>query len=586
MQLSEKDIEDLILKPKNREKLIEAMQHQKRLVMHVDGIGIESVLNKVEPLLTESKLTNFRHLLRAWSKPLFDELSSSLFKIHNAKGRVSKWEFKDGEKETIETFYEIVNKSFYNRSPNYFFSNKGFKLLLSAPNTVLLTDMPQIQTDENGMLRVVNPVTGKTKLFEITEPYNVCVGLESQHDICIKGGQVQYLIIRTEIKTEKGKIEKFFIVDSEKYVTAIKEGETINIINSNPHNLGYCPAVTISQTDRFTHCEIAKKSPFSDALDLADDYIITKTAVKNSQMRTAYKKEWEIETRQHCGSSSCNNGFVYDEITGENIACGSCEKLKKRNKSAFGRLITIPNPDNLSENAVRIYTNPVGENNSDVALLNYQLEVLKGIEEKIKDTCLGDGFAQDNPNVSKNQMQVMSNYDSIESVLNFWSNDIASVWKFLNDTIARLSFGNEFENSSFSLGNKFFLKTEEQIELTEKIARENGAPNYILEALRLEKVATKYKNNPESAKRSMILEQLEPLKEYNTEQITNFLSSGIISRNEMLLKVNFIKYINRYEREFGVIRVINNDFNTTVKLIENQLNIYINEEEKNDNSNL
>jgi hypothetical protein len=273
--------------------------------------------------------------------------------------------------------------------------------------------------------------------------------------------------------------------------------------------------------------------------------------------------------------------MLYDATINDSVPCGSCAKIKKRNKSAFGRLIKIPNPDILSESALRIYSNPVGENTSDVALLNYQLEVLEQISIKIKDTCLGQGFAQDNPNVSKNQMQVMSNYDSIESVLNFWSNDIAEVWKFQNDTIARLAYGEEFENSAFSLGNKYFLKTEEQIELTEKIARENGAPNYRLEQLRLEKIATKYKNNPEALERTLILEQLEPLKEYNTTQIQDLLNAGIVTREQFTMKVQFVDLINAYERENGTIRVIDNDFNRTIEIIKEQLINNINNGQEN-----
>jgi hypothetical protein len=314
-----------------------------------------------------------------------------------------------------------------------------------------------------------------------------------------------------------------------------------------------------------TQCEIAKKSPFSDALDLADDYVISYTAIKNSQMRTAYKKEWEIETRESCGSSQCNEGVIYSDVDGTQVACGRCAELK------------------LGENALRLYTNPVGENSSDVPLLDYQIRTLTELELKIKNSCLGQGFSQDNPNVSKNQMQVMSNYDSIESVLNFWSADISSVWKFQNDSIAKLSFGNEFEYSSFSLGNKYFFKTEEQIEITEKIARENGAPNYILEDLRIEKINTKYKNNPDALLRQMILDQIEPLKEYNTADIQTFFSSGVIPKEQLILKINFVDFVNRYERENGIIRVVGNDFEKSVNIVKEVIYSYIsineNEEE-------
>jgi len=66
---------------------------------------------------------------------------------------------------------------------------------------------------------VTNPVTNEMELFDMLKPYNVAVPLSVQHDIVIKGGAVQYLIIRTDIKINDVPHEKYFVIDSEKYVT-------------------------------------------------------------------------------------------------------------------------------------------------------------------------------------------------------------------------------------------------------------------------------------------------------------------------------------------------------------------------------
>ena len=85
MQLTESQIRGLIEKPKNQDRLIEVLRHERRLCMHVDGVGIDAILNKVRPILTDSKLTNFKHLLEAWSKPLFDEMNDLKNKLNLSK---------------------------------------------------------------------------------------------------------------------------------------------------------------------------------------------------------------------------------------------------------------------------------------------------------------------------------------------------------------------------------------------------------------------------------------------------------------------------------------------------------------------
>jgi hypothetical protein len=161
----------------------------------------------------------------------------------------------------------------------------------------------------------------------------------------------------------------------------------VSIVSTNIHGLGYCPATTISKTDRFVGCEIGKKSPISDALDLADKYIIDTVATINSNMSTAYKKQFEVETRFDCGNEYCDNGEIPTDHG--SVSCGTCAEMKRRNLSAFGRIMEIPNPDKLSENAIKLYGNPFGEAASDVPLLLFQKEHLKQSETRIKDVCLG-----------------------------------------------------------------------------------------------------------------------------------------------------------------------------------------------------
>ena len=75
----------------------------------------------------------------------------------------------------------------------------------------------------------------------------------------------------------------------------------------------------------------------------------------------------------------------------------------------------------------------------------------------------------------------------------------------------------------------------------------------------------------------MVLEQLEPLKEYNIQDLQSLLSVGVVTQQEITFKVRFVDLINRYERENGTIKIINDDLDSTINSIKDQLNIYINE---------
>jgi hypothetical protein len=211
MQLTEDKIIQLIKKPINGGAISEAISHQARLEMHMEGKNINSILRQVDKILLDPKIDNFKELLRPYTVPLMNEIYTSLFKIHNAKGRASKWVFKDGERE--EEFDSVISDSYDNQTPQYFYENKGFNYLMSAPNTVILTDLPKISTDENGRIMVTDPVTNKETLFEALKPYNTAVPISVQHDISIRGGAVQYLITRTDIIINEEPHEKYFIIE-------------------------------------------------------------------------------------------------------------------------------------------------------------------------------------------------------------------------------------------------------------------------------------------------------------------------------------------------------------------------------------
>ena len=70
-----------------------------------------------------------------------------------------------------------------------------------------------------------------------------------------------------------------------------------------------------------------------------------------------------------------------------------------------------------------------------------------------------------------------------------------------------------------------------------------------MDSLQEQITASEYRNNPAKQQRISLLEELEPYKHLTRNEVVSLDRDGIVSPEELRVKLNFPAYIRRFERE-------------------------------------
>lgn len=167
-------------------------------------------------------------------------------------------------------------------------------------------------------------------------------------------------------------------------------------------------------------------------------------------------------------------------------------------------------------------------------------------------------------------------YEDRITVLNDVIDNFEKIHYWASYTMAKLRYGQSFLSSIVQYGrNVFLLSAAEQKEVYDK-AKKSGFPAFELESLRQNIYSTQFKNNPTAKMRVDILSQLEPLQDLSISEASS-MNESLISRQDLILKVNFNSFIKRFEREEGDIVEYRKlfDFDLKIELIREKLNQYV-----------
>ena len=70
-----------------------------------------------------------------------------------------------------------------------------------------------------------------------------------------------------------------------------------------------------------------------------------------------------------------------------------------------------------------------------------------------------------------------------------------------------------------------------------------------MDALLQQIIETEYRNNPQQMQRMIILGDLEPYRHLTRNEVQGLYDKGIVSIEELLIKLNFADFVKRFERE-------------------------------------
>jgi hypothetical protein len=191
---------------------------------------------------------------------------------------------------------------------------------------------------------------------------------------------------------------------------------------------------------------------------------------------------------------------------------------------------------------------PVGMLTIDRSSLDYNVDEEKRLREQIITSIVGTN-EEITTRDALNEQQIKANFESQSTVLNRIKKGFEQAQQFVDETVCRLRYGNQFVSASISYGTEFYLSTVGELRERYKVAKESGASEAELDALQQKIIETEYRNNPLERQRMMILAEFEPFRHLTRDEVATLESKGLATREQLVIKLNFADYVRRFERE-------------------------------------
>ena len=136
------------------------------------------------------------------------------------------------------------------------------------------------------------------------------------------------------------------------------------------------------------------------------------------------------------------------------------------------------------------------------------------------------------------------------------------------ETLARLRYGVFFTDCLVDFGEDFYLEGENELMDSYAYAKEKGVNSLILEGINEKILDVAYRHRTKDRDRADVYKYLDPLPELSVAEAKDLIQSGAVSVEELKIKVNLLKYIRKFEMEFGdMVDFMPNNFQKKIEFI-------------------
>lgn len=555
MALDRRKIEEEILHPSKGIEIREAKIQQDWIKFHVDT-NLDSVhtlpfrkfKDFVKSQLPEDKyLTSMNNLkFPLPTNGLTEGIFVKLSKLFNGRNPAFNYQFHNTQERDDWEWYrqEILNE------PKVW-SEDAWRVFQTEINAVMVVDMPL----EDGNDRYPMPYF-----------YFVPITDVKSYSVNKRTGNMDWILFVSD--------NRLIAIDEVSYKAYEWENDKVGaLLSDNPHGLGYCPSRFFWSEPLSLEKPDVKRSPLSKELASLDWYLFKSLGVKHLDtyasypIYSAYEEECDYSDAEgnicHKGHLQRPDGSYLTDVEGNLMICPICHG--KKQLAGAGTFISVPIPTEGQPDLRK----PIDITTIDRESLDYNVAELARLETKIVNSCVG----VDNTILNETSLadkQVDATFESRDSVLNRIKSGFESAQEWIDSTICRLRYGSSFISAKVNYGNEFYTLTPEVLQQRYKSAKESGASESELDALRTQLIETMYRHNPLQLQRMIILNDLEPFRHRSIEEVESMREKGLIGDDEALLKADFMGFVRKFERENDNIL----EFGTSIPYSDKINNIY------------
>lgn len=570
MGLELKQIKQILQKPSKRQVIQKAVNMQRRLRFHTEtNIAVSDInqpttlfLDWVSHLLPKDKYNIFLQLFKfPLSTPaVVEDVYRELERVFYSRNSSSSYQFTDSELAEDWSQYKKNNLN----EPEVW-KTVAWKRMQVSPNSILIIDLPQIQT------------TGRPEPYFYWLEIDAVIDYETvKHD----ENRFEWLIF----KQPDNQIAVFDDISIRVYQLNEKN-EIQSLVSEAQHDLGYCPARFFWSTQLNEKNKELKKNPITKELSNLDWYLFFSISKQHLDLYAPYpiysSYEADCNFENNETGDYCDGGFlrnakgeykILNDGTVEKCPCCSEKRI-----AGPGSFLEVPIP-NQSE-GIADMRNPVQITTIDKDSLDYNVNECARLKNEIVVSVVGSGGTVSEKEAI-NEIQVTANFESKTSVLNALKTNFEQAQKFVEDTVCKLRYGNAFISSSINWGTEFYVFTVTELYSKYKQAKDNGASISELDAISQQILEVEYRNNPLVLQRMLILKQLEPYPHKTLDEVLKLFEKGLLNENLVKLKINFSTLVERFEREnINIIEFASNKtMREKIDIINKKLLEYVSED--------
>lgn len=513
----------------------QAIIHQNRIRFHAQTELSAYILQPttdflafVENLIPHDKYKVFQSLFRypVYTNEVTGICFDKLARIFDGRNPVFDYQFASSDEQAD---WEEYRKAALHEPEIW--STKGWEFFQTEINSVLIVDLPDVQEGD------------KPSPYFYWLPIADVITFEANHTT----GQMEWIVFKQHD-------DRIAVMDDETF-RVFRRDKTDNIgelLIERSHDIGYCPARFFWDEPLSLRQPDIKKSPLTRQLDNLDWLLFYHISKKHLDLYGSYPIYSGYE--QACDFSNaengdyCDGGYIRDRQGQYRLDKAGllmrCPKCGNKRIVGAGSFVEIPIPKDGQPDL----RNPVSILTVDRGSLDYNVEEEERLRTNVITAVVGTN-EEITTRDALNEQQIRANFESQTSILNRVKRGFESAQKWVDETICRLRYGDDYLGADVNYGTEFYIYDAAELRERYRKAKEAGANEAELDALQDRIIDTEYRNNPAQRQRMMVLADLEPYRHLTNDEVVNLYKQGIASETDMRTKLNFSSYIRRFERE-------------------------------------
>jgi len=521
---------------------------------------------RIKDILPLDKYIIFKKLLTfpLATTAIVDTIKDHYSKVYEAKDAF--FNIKCSNEESKYSFLNLLGEL----NEDAFWKDKALDAICDTPSMVLVCDKP-----------TVDP-TGQYK------PYFIQLQVEDIIDIDADAeNNIKYLIYKA---IDKDTGDLFIAAIDDNFYYRIEDDSTkpnderYTILSSVVHDCGYTPARFLGNEPLFSKTTVVQKSPLSPVLGMFDEYLAQYVFKRHLGLYSAYPIYWTYDLGDD--NESEFNELAFKDWVGETYeAYSELEVLALRkqyqSKNAInelmgpGTIVQVPTPLSKEDADLK---NPIGAISPDLESLKFNTGNLDAEEKRIINYATGK-VGRDSKLDRTNELAVSTQSEGERDVLIYVSNQLSKTRTWLWATLGKMYLPTTFQNCTYSYGTEFFIEDEAAALANFKLYKDSGASTTMLHHRHTSFRQVSTKNlHPNTQLRLSILESIEPYPMRSVEEVESSFLSGVIDGKDLDIKLRFIEYVARFEREEGIrvedFEKSDKNFNEWIEYIKNKVSGY------------